>query len=360
MINIYVLELVNNKYYVGKTSKSVNDRFAEHASGNGSLWTKIYPPIRILKIINNGDNFDEDKYTKLYMNIYGIDNVRGGTYITQYLTQQEKQFIRKEIWAATNVCTRCGFNTHFINQCFAKKDINGNFILTKNKRNIQSIKTGLIDETKNDLIDERKNNLMDETKNNLVSETKNNLVDETKNNLIDETKNNLIDETKMDLIDETKNNLIDETKMDWIDETKMDLIDETKIEPIDETKIDLIDEITAEPIDKTTINEPINETIIELTYEPVFEPANETIIDSINETINKLVNKNTYLLNRGKKWTKTDEKYLFNLLISKKSIKEISNLIGRTSTAIESRIATIIVRYCFDNNTNNILSAIIN
>ena len=353
MLNIYILELVNNKFYVGKTSKLVCERFTEHKSGKGSLWTKLYPPIRILKIIDNGDNFDEDKYTKLYMSMYGIDNVRGGTYITQYLSQQEKQFIQKEIWAATNVCTKCGYGTHFVSQCYAKKDINGNIIPTKNKNNFQPVKVTKIRPTDETIID-----LANETKIDPTNEIIIDLADETKIDPTNEIIIDLADEIIIDLAGEIIIDPINETIIEPTNETIIEPTNETIIDPINETIIDPINEIIIEPINET-VNEPANETIIEPVNEIMIEPTNETIVEPANETINKSVNKNTYLLNRGKKWTKEDEKYLFDLLISKKSIREISNLIGRTSTAIESRIATIVVRYCFDNSTNNILSSII-
>lgn len=31
--------------------------------GNGSQWTKIYEPIKILEMFEECDKFDEDKYT---------------------------------------------------------------------------------------------------------------------------------------------------------------------------------------------------------------------------------------------------------------------------------------------------------
>ena len=62
------------------------------------------------------------------MSKYGIDNVRGGTYIKEVLEADQKRFLQKEIWGARDLCTRCGRNNHFIQQCFAKKDFNGNVI----------------------------------------------------------------------------------------------------------------------------------------------------------------------------------------------------------------------------------------
>ena len=45
---IYILKLNNNKYYVGKTNRTVNDRYQEHLDGNGSIWTKKYKPQSII------------------------------------------------------------------------------------------------------------------------------------------------------------------------------------------------------------------------------------------------------------------------------------------------------------------------
>ena len=40
-VNIYVMKLKNNKYYVGKT-KNLVSRMDDHLSGNGSAWTRKY------------------------------------------------------------------------------------------------------------------------------------------------------------------------------------------------------------------------------------------------------------------------------------------------------------------------------
>jgi hypothetical protein len=54
---------------------------------------------------------------------YGIDKVRGGSYVTKDLSDEEYNLLTKEIWAATNACIRCGRNNHFIKDCYAKTDI---------------------------------------------------------------------------------------------------------------------------------------------------------------------------------------------------------------------------------------------
>ena len=80
--NIYILELKNNKYYIGKTNNPTF-RLEQHFNSNlrsGSAWTKKYPPIKVIEIIPNCDNFDEDKYTLKYITMYVVNNVRGGSF----------------------------------------------------------------------------------------------------------------------------------------------------------------------------------------------------------------------------------------------------------------------------------------
>ena len=49
------------------------------------LWTTKYKPIKVVELIE-GDNYDEDKYTLKYMEQYGIDNVRGGSFCQIIIT----------------------------------------------------------------------------------------------------------------------------------------------------------------------------------------------------------------------------------------------------------------------------------
>lgn len=116
MINIYILKLEENKYYIGKTN-NINIRINDHVTGNGSEWTKKYKPIEIIEIIENCDDFDEDKYTKIYMNKFGIDNVRGGSYSRIVLSKEEINLIQKEIIGSTDKCYKCNKSGHFSKEC---------------------------------------------------------------------------------------------------------------------------------------------------------------------------------------------------------------------------------------------------
>jgi len=74
MVFIYILQLEQGKYYVGKTDNPTI-RLTNHCESSGSAWTKKYKPVQIYQIIPDCDNYDEDKYTKIYMEKFGIDQV---------------------------------------------------------------------------------------------------------------------------------------------------------------------------------------------------------------------------------------------------------------------------------------------
>jgi cellular nucleic acid-binding protein len=116
MIYIYVLLLENSKYYIGKTSNP-KFRIENHFDNNGAEWTKMHKPIKVLKIIPNCDNYDEDKYTLKYMDKYGIDNVRGGSYTSIILNNSIKNHLIKISNNANNRCFKCGKQGHFAKDC---------------------------------------------------------------------------------------------------------------------------------------------------------------------------------------------------------------------------------------------------
>lgn len=84
MTSIYILSLEDGKYYIGRTS-NVEARIKAHFEGRGSVWTSLYKPIDVVKVYQNASEYDEDKYTLIYMDKYGIQNVRGGIYCQSIL-----------------------------------------------------------------------------------------------------------------------------------------------------------------------------------------------------------------------------------------------------------------------------------
>ena len=115
-LSVYILKLKQGKYYVGKSINPLK-RFQEHLDGKGAVFTKKYQPLNIEKIYENVCSYDEDKYVKKYMYKYGIDNVRGGSYCNDTLTEYEKILINKELDTANNKCYICGHSNHFAKYC---------------------------------------------------------------------------------------------------------------------------------------------------------------------------------------------------------------------------------------------------
>ena len=128
--NIYILKLENNKYYVGK-SNDLETRLTSHKNGIASAWTKKYKPISVEKVIPNASSYDENKETIEYMGKYGIDNVRGGIYVTEALDNTQRSEINKQIWRANDCCTQCGRKEHDVKNCKETQDITGKEIIKK-------------------------------------------------------------------------------------------------------------------------------------------------------------------------------------------------------------------------------------
>jgi len=114
---IYVLQLTNNKYYVGKTD-DVDRRYQQHLNGKGSAWTRIYRPIRLLNVY---DSDDEDKILLDMMEKYGFDNVRGGSFSQVELNEYDPRTLIKMLRIRNNSCYRCGSKKHYIGNCTACK-----------------------------------------------------------------------------------------------------------------------------------------------------------------------------------------------------------------------------------------------
>ena len=88
-----------------------------HFQSNGSAWTKLYKPIQVLKIIPDCDDYDEDKYTRIYMDKYGIDNVRGGSFVTVELDQSTVEHLKRMTNGTNDNCFKCGNQGHFAKDC---------------------------------------------------------------------------------------------------------------------------------------------------------------------------------------------------------------------------------------------------
>lgn len=122
--NIYVLRLEGGRYYIGKSDDVVR-RYQQHVRGYGSAWTKIYRPLSLEKVKEDTSPFEEDRITKEYMSKYGVDNVRGGSYVEVELSENQKNALNTEIWSANYCCAKCGRKGHFVKDCYSGKPVLG-------------------------------------------------------------------------------------------------------------------------------------------------------------------------------------------------------------------------------------------
>ena len=116
MVFIYTLQLEEGKYYIGKTNNP-EFRMNSHFNSNGSEWTKLYKPLKVLELKPNCDDYDEDKITRQYMDKYGIDNVRGGSFVSVKLEKSTIDILKQMSNGTNNNCFVCGKGGHFANDC---------------------------------------------------------------------------------------------------------------------------------------------------------------------------------------------------------------------------------------------------
>lgn len=130
---VYILGCESNKYYVGKTFRTPEERFKEHLKPSSPQrtcsWTNMYAPVCIVNVIYQATNFTEDNVTKEMMMIYGIDNVRGGSYSNIHLFDYQVNALEQEFLTLDNKCYNCKKFGHLSSDCpLAKK------ITPKNKK----------------------------------------------------------------------------------------------------------------------------------------------------------------------------------------------------------------------------------
>lgn len=116
MESLYVLQLADGKYYVGKT-KDVKRRIEEHNKGAGSEWTRLHRPVKVIETRKLKDEHDENNTTKDYMKKYGVDNVRGGSYSQVDLPTAYEKALTAELRGNSDACFKCGAKDHFVRDC---------------------------------------------------------------------------------------------------------------------------------------------------------------------------------------------------------------------------------------------------
>jgi hypothetical protein len=116
MVYIYVIQLEDDKFYIGKTHNP-EFQLSRHFNPTGLAWTSKYAPVRVMELIKNCDEYDEDKYTRMYMDKYGIENVRGGTFCEEILSITTQSLLENMKNTSENMCDTCGQPGHFADHC---------------------------------------------------------------------------------------------------------------------------------------------------------------------------------------------------------------------------------------------------
>lgn len=129
---IYVLLLRDKKYYVGKSS-NVEQRFLQHLQGNGSIWTSIHEPVRVIQVQRATPQVSEDQVVKSYMRKHGVDNVRGGSYSQVSFDYHTRRFLQREVASSTDACFRCGRRSHFVVNCYARTHVDGTILAPRGR-----------------------------------------------------------------------------------------------------------------------------------------------------------------------------------------------------------------------------------
>ena len=113
---LYILRLKRNKFYVGTTTKPIEERIREHREGRGSWFTRAHP---VEECIYSGPvltNFDEDNMTEALMfalGSSGVDRVRGGSYSQFVINSAQREVLQQKFDHLRNACLSCGEKGHY-------------------------------------------------------------------------------------------------------------------------------------------------------------------------------------------------------------------------------------------------------
>lgn len=100
-IKIVILSCENNKFYLESTI-NIKEKINYYLGANNNTkdwchWLKMHKPRAIYTIKEAYDIFDEDKYVLYMMYLFGIENVRGGSFKEVNLSSAELVVLEKII-----------------------------------------------------------------------------------------------------------------------------------------------------------------------------------------------------------------------------------------------------------------------
>ena len=122
---VYALQTMSGDaptFYVGK-SGNIAKRMQDHRDGMGTPYLGGCDVARV-PLCTEGSVEDLESWerneTLQRMLVFGIDNVRGWMFTTRHLQPEERRAAFAQICEKNDLCRRCGRNSHFVSDCFAK------------------------------------------------------------------------------------------------------------------------------------------------------------------------------------------------------------------------------------------------
>ena len=77
---VYILQLEGDNYYVGfTTQRGYPWRMQAHFNGEGSTWTRLHKPLRVLETKPGGKDLEREETLRM-MRSYGWEKVRGAAW----------------------------------------------------------------------------------------------------------------------------------------------------------------------------------------------------------------------------------------------------------------------------------------
>jgi len=123
-MNIIVIELERDKFFVELAKKSAEEVFAAHLDGKVEcIFTQKFRPLSFILESTDGskDKFQEVIFS--YMLDFGIENVRGGEFGELFFTRERRNEIKERIAVKFEKCFNC-LGNHRIKRCTKALDVN--------------------------------------------------------------------------------------------------------------------------------------------------------------------------------------------------------------------------------------------
>ena len=122
---VYALQTLSGDaptFYVGKSS-NIAKRLQDHRAGMGVQYLAGVDFAEV-PLITEGSTLDLESWerneTLRRMLEFGVDNVRGWMFSSRHLQPDDHRAAFHQICEKFDLCRRCGRNSHFVSDCFAK------------------------------------------------------------------------------------------------------------------------------------------------------------------------------------------------------------------------------------------------